>query len=105
MAVGGAAPGLDQAVGEQGVQVPADGRGGQAEPRGQAGGGYRAVLQDEPGDPPPGARIRAQAARRACRAGRGSPKRREPAQASPRHARGALVSCYQSHVFHNIIVP
>ena len=53
--VGPGRPRLDEALGEQVVQVPADGRRGQAEPPADDERRRRAQLQDQPGDPGPGA--------------------------------------------------
>ena len=64
-------PGLDHAVGQQVVQVPADRGRGQAEPGAQPGRGDRPVLQDQPGDPGPGAPLGAQVGHGARGAGRG----------------------------------
>ena len=59
VAVGPGVPRLDHAVGKQVVQVPPDGGRGQSQPGRQACGGHRPVLQDQPGNPGPGARLRA----------------------------------------------
>jgi len=72
--------------------MPPDGRGSQAEPGGQAGGGDRAVLQDQPGDAP--ARPRLRPARRVLDL--------TSAQLGTSSAQGVIG---RSHVFHNIIVP
>ena len=49
--------GFDHPVSEEVVQVPPDRGGGQVQPGAQAGRSDRAVLQDEPRDPGPGATL------------------------------------------------
>jgi len=84
VAVNSGQPGLDHAVGQQMVKVTADRSRGQAKPGAQSGGGHRAVLQDQPGNPGTRTLLRA---------------RRTSADL------GARWPGYLSHVFHNIIVP
>jgi len=71
-------------AGQEMVKVTADRSRGQAKPGAQSGGGHRAVLQDQPGNPGTRTLLRA---------------RRTSADL------GARWPGYLSHVFHNIIVP
>src|SRR5689334_22260300 len=88
--VGPGRPGLDEALGQQVVQMAADGGGREPEPAAERGRGGRPELEDQPRDLPPGGGTTGPAA------GRGT--RRSSVNGTP----GGGVS--GSGFFHNIIV-
>jgi hypothetical protein len=97
-AAGGAprAADLDHAAGQQAVEVAADRRGREAQPRAQRGRAHRPVLQDEAGYPGPGAAFAADLPMGACG--------HAAADGRTRGAGRLEDSVIHAHVFHNISV-